>query len=64
MKKTLILATVPAMFALTACGETATEEEAETAVVDDDNDAPEPVVEEDHDESEDHEHGEDADHSH
>lgn len=63
MKKTLLLATVPAMFALTACGEAATEEE--TAAIDaDDNDAPEPVADDHHDEGEDHEHGEEADHSH
>lgn len=61
MKKTFILATVPALFALAACGETATEETAETAAMDDDNDAPEPVAEpvaeeEPHDESVPHEH--------
>jgi len=57
MKKTLVLAAVPALFALAACGEAATEEEAapaETAAIDDDNDAPEPVVEEAHDEEEPH----------
>jgi protein involved in sex pheromone biosynthesis len=54
MKKTLILATVPALFAITACGETATEEPAETAAMDDDNDAPEPVAEEHHDDTEPH----------
>lgn len=63
MKKTMMLAAIPAMFALAACGETATEEvaEAEAAVIDDDNDAPEPVAEpvaeeEPHDESVPHDH--------
>lgn len=63
MKKTLIALAIPAAFALTACGETATEEaaETETAAVDNDNDsaAPEaaPVAEEEpHDESVPHEH--------
>lgn len=61
MKKTLILATVPALFTLTACGETATDAPAATATMDDDNDAPEPVAkpvteEEPHDESVPHEH--------
>lgn len=63
MKKTLILAAIPATLALAACGETATEEAApaETAAVDDDNDAAEPVaapaaVEEPHDESVPHDH--------
>ena len=47
MKKTLILAVIPATLALAACGETASEEAApaETVAVDDDNDAPEPVAE-------------------
>ena len=63
MKKTLILVAIPATLALAACGETASEEAApaETAVVDDDNDAPEPVAapaaeEEPHDESVPHDH--------
>ena len=63
MKKTLILVAIPATLALAACGETASEEAApaETAVVDDDNDAPEPVAapaaeEEPHDESLPHDH--------
>ena len=45
MKKTMMLAAIPAMFALAACGETANEDtaETETALIDDDNDAPEPV---------------------
>lgn len=64
MKKTLILATVPAMFALTACGESATEEAAESMMMDDDNDAPIPMEDDHHDEGEDHEHGGDADHAH
>lgn len=62
MKKTMMLAAIPAMFALAACGETASEEaaEPETAVMDD-NDAPEPVTvpaaeEEPHDESVPHDH--------
>lgn len=56
MKKTLILAAIPATLALAACGETATEEAApaEAAAVDDDNDAPEPVAEEAHDDTEPH----------
>lgn len=61
MKNTILFAAVPAMFALSACGETATEEPAETAIMDDDNDAPAPVAEpiaeeEPHDESVPHEH--------
>lgn len=63
MKKTMMLAAIPAIFALAACGETANEEAAqtETAVMDDDNDAPEPVAEpvaeeEPHDESVPHDH--------
>jgi hypothetical protein len=63
MKKMLTLAAIPAMFALAACGETASEDaaETETAVIDDDNDAPEPVAEpvaeeEPHDESVPHDH--------
>jgi hypothetical protein len=63
MKKMMKRAASPAMFALGACGETATEDaaETETAVMDDDNDAPEPVAEpvaeeEPHDESVPHEH--------
>ena len=63
MKKTMMLAAIPAMFALAACGETANEDtaETETALIDDDNDAPEPVAEpvaeeEPHDESVPHEH--------
>ncbi len=56
MKKTLILATIPATLALIACGEPAAENAApaETAVLDDDNDAPEPLAEETHDEDEPH----------
>lgn len=56
MKKTLILAVIPATLALAACGETASEEAApaETVAVDDDNDAPEPVAEEAHDDNEPH----------
>ena len=56
MKKTLMLAAIPATLALVACGESATEDAApaETAVLDDDNDAPEPVAEEPHDEDEPH----------
>jgi protein involved in sex pheromone biosynthesis len=56
MKKTLILAAIPATLALAGCGETASEETApaEAAAVDDDNDAPEPVAEESHDEGEAH----------
>lgn len=63
MKKTMMLAAIPAMFALTACGESASEGAAETepAVMEDDNDAPEPVAEpvaeeEPHDESVPHDH--------
>lgn len=63
MKKTMMLAAIPAIFALAACGQTASEEaaETETAVMDDDNDAPEPVAEpvaeeEPHDESVPHDH--------
>ncbi len=56
MKKTLMLAAIPATLALVACGKSATEDAApaETAVLDDDNDAPEPVAEEPHDEDEPH----------
>ncbi len=56
MKKTLMLAAIPAILALGACGETATDETAETdtAVLDDDNDAPVPVADEAHDEEEPH----------
>lgn len=56
MKKTLMLAAVPAILALGACGETATDEPAaaDTAVLEDDNDAPVPVAEEPHDETEPH----------
>ena len=55
MKK-IMLAAIPATLALAACGETATEEAApaETAAMEDDNDAPEPVAEEAHDEAEPH----------
>ena len=63
MKKTLIFAAIPATLALAACGESATEEAApaETAAVDDDNDAAEPEAapvaeEEPHDESVPHDH--------
>jgi|GEM_PF-2041601 len=63
MKKTLILAAIPASLVLAACGETVSEEAApaETALADDDNDAPEPVAapaaeEEPHDESVPHDH--------
>ena len=63
MKKTILLAAIPAIFTLGACSETATEEAAvtETAVMNDDNDAPEPVAgpaaeEEPHDESVPHDH--------
>jgi protein involved in sex pheromone biosynthesis len=56
MKKTLLLAAIPTSLALAACGETASDEAApvETAVVEDDNDAPEPVAEEAHDDTEPH----------
>ena len=55
MKK-IMLAAIPATLALAACGETATDEAApaETAAMEDDNDAPEPVAEEAHDEAEPH----------
>jgi ABC-type glycerol-3-phosphate transport system substrate-binding protein len=67
MKKTLILAAIPATLALVACGETATDEAAtaeapaEITTVDDDNDTAEPVAapaaeEEPHDESVPHDH--------
>lgn len=63
MKKMMMLASVPAMFTLAACGETASEDaaETETAAMDDDNDAPEPEPEvipegEEHDESVPHAH--------
>ncbi len=62
MKK-IMFAAIPATLALTACGEPATEDAAETeaAVMDDDNDAPVPVAEpvteeEPHDESVPHDH--------
>lgn len=62
MKK-IIFAAIPGVIALTACGDTATEEvaETETAVVNDDNDAAVPVAEavaeeEPHDESVPHDH--------
>ena len=54
MKKIMLVA-IPAILALAACGETATTQEApEAAVVQDDNDAPEPVAEEAHDDAEPH----------
>jgi len=61
MKKMMLLAAIPAIFSLAACGEAAIEEAAETAVMNDDNDAPEPVAEpvaeeEPHDESVPHDH--------
>lgn len=63
MKKIMLAAVIPATFALAACGGGATEDEstAETAVLEDDNDAPEPVAEpipeeEPHDESVPHDH--------
>jgi protein involved in sex pheromone biosynthesis len=62
MKKTLILAAIPAALALAACGEAATEEgaPAEAAAVDD-NDTAEPEAapvaeEEPHDEAVPHDH--------
>ena len=56
MKKTLIALAIPTAFVLTACGETATEDaaETETAVVDDDNDAPVPEADDHHDDTEPH----------
>jgi hypothetical protein len=63
MKKIMLAAIIPATVALAACGGAATPEEApdETAVLEDDNDAPEPVAEpipeeEPHDESVPHDH--------
>jgi hypothetical protein len=63
MKKIVLAAVIPATVALAACSGAATEEEtpAETAVLEDDNDAPEPVAEpvaeeEPHDESVPHDH--------
>ncbi len=53
MKKIMLVA-IPATLALAACGETSTEETPEAAMVEDDNDAPEPVAEEAHDEAEPH----------
>lgn len=53
MKKIMLVA-IPATLALAACGETATEETPEATVMQDDNDAPEPVAEEAHDEAEPH----------
>lgn len=63
MKKLTILV-IPALFALAACGDAATKDEAasaEAVVADDDNDTPEPVAapaaeEEPHDESVPHDH--------
>ncbi|OBX19492.1 hypothetical protein A9995_07005 [Erythrobacter sp. QSSC1-22B] len=52
MKK-IMLAAITATLALAACGETATEA-PEAAVMEDDNDAPEPVAEEAHDDAEPH----------
>lgn len=56
MNKTIMLGAIPASLALAACGETASEGEvpAETTAIEDDNDAPEPVAEEDHAEEEPH----------
>jgi protein involved in sex pheromone biosynthesis len=63
MKKTMLAAVIPVTLVLAACGSSATEETegVETAVLDDDNDAPEPVAEpipedEPHDESVPHDH--------
>jgi hypothetical protein len=63
MKKIVLAAVIPATVALAACSGANTEEEtpAETAVLEDDNDAPEPVAEpvaeeEPHDESVPHDH--------
>lgn len=63
MKKTFLLAAIPALFALSACDEAAdtAAPEAAAPVADDDNDAPEPVAapaaeEAPHDESVPHDH--------
>jgi protein involved in sex pheromone biosynthesis len=54
MKKTILLAAIPATLLLGACGESAPEQAAPTQAADDDNDAPEPVVEAAHDDAEPH----------
>ncbi|MCM3421075.1 hypothetical protein [Sphingopyxis alaskensis] len=63
MKKTILIAAIPGLLTLTACGEAADTAEAPEAApeADDDNDAPEPVAEahdedEPHDESVPHDH--------
>lgn len=64
MKKIMLAAVIPATIALAACGGAATTEDkslADAAVLEDDNDAPEPVAEpipeeEPHDESVPHDH--------
>lgn len=61
MKKSILLATAPMALALTACGGEAASGEEGTAAIDaDDNDAPEPVADDDHD----HPEGTDPNHSH
>ncbi|MEO0699546.1 MAG: hypothetical protein AAFY81_07490 [Pseudomonadota bacterium] len=60
MKKSILLATVPMALALTACGGEAASDEEAAAIDADDNDAPEPVADDDHD----HPEGTDPNHSH
>jgi hypothetical protein len=56
MKKTMLAVAIPAFVALAACGDAATEQDppADAAVLDDDDDAPEPVADEAHDQAEPH----------
>lgn len=54
MKKTIILAAMPMALSLAACGQTETGDAAANAAFDDDNDAPEPVADDHHDESDEH----------
>lgn len=60
MKKSILFATAPMALALTACGGEAALGEEAAAIDADDNDAPEPVADDDHD----HPEGTDPNHSH
>jgi hypothetical protein len=65
MKKIMLAAVISATVALSACDSGASEEEtpADAAVLDDDHDAPEPVVVE-HPDDHEHEEGTDPNHAH
>ncbi|MEL6540057.1 MAG: hypothetical protein AAFP79_13515 [Pseudomonadota bacterium] len=60
MKKSILFATAPMALALTACGGDAASGEEAAAIDADDNDAPEPVADDDHA----HPEGTDPNHSH